>query len=373
MKTTMLPTPRRRTPVVLRAAGSTALALACLDLAGCSKPAPAAKAADPVTVTVAQVQEKPISAALSANGLMIPELEAAVSTELNGYRVAKVFVDQDAMVKAGQPLARLDDTLLRAQIDQQKAVVAQQQVASERQAAEAQRVAGLDNQGVLPQEQIVERRLAARSGVAAVQAAQAQLNDLDTREGLMTVRAPVGGLVLERAVRPGDVASPTTALFRIAADDVIELNADVPEASLSAIHPGDTATVQLPDGETLTGRVRVVSPEVDQQTKLGHVRITLPRRPDLRNGGYGRAIFSGSQRLARVVPDSAVRYDADGASVLTLTADNHVKRVPVKTGARQSGVVELVDGPPTGVRVVLGGGAFVLDGDLVRPVPAPAP
>ena len=356
-------------PSPLRAGRSLTL---CLALAACHKPAPAAVTAhEAVTVSVTPVKVEALQGGLSANGLLTPKLDAAVSTELSGFRVAQVFVDQNASVKAGQPLARLDDTLLQAQIAQQRAMVVQQQVAAERQQAEAQRVAGLDNQGVLPQEQIVERRLAARSAQAAVQAAQAQLNDLNTREAMMTVRAPVGGLVLERTVRPGDVAAPATAMFRIAADDQIELNAEVPEASLAGIRPGDPAQVELPDGERMDGHVRVISPEVDQQTKLGHVRIVLPVRADLRTGGFGRAIFAQSRRPAPVVPDSAVRYDADGASVLTLTADSHVKRVPVQTGARANGKVELVQGPPPGTRVLLGGGAFVLDGDLVRPMEVP--
>jgi HlyD family secretion protein len=354
--------------------GVAAVLASSLAVAGCHKPTAAAKAParDPVTVSVARVRTQSLQGGLSASGLLIPKLEAAVSTELSGYRVAQVFVDQDAPVKSGQPLARLDDTLLRAAIAQQQAVVDQQKVAAERQDAEAARVAGLDNQGVLPQEQIVERRLAARSGHASVAAAQAQLNDLTTREGLMTVRAPVGGRVLERTVRPGDIAAPSMAMFRIAADDVIELNAEVPEADLAGIHPGDPAEVELPDGSHVEGRVRLISPEVDQQTKLGHVRVTLPVRPGLRPGGYGRATFSQSRRPAPVVPDSAVRYDADGASVLALDGQNRARRVTVKTGARANGQVELIEGPPPGTRVLLGGGAFVLDGDVVRPVEAPA-
>ncbi len=342
---------------------------ASLLLAGCHKPAAkAAAAAAPLTVSVTPVRTQVLRGGVTASGLLIPKLEAAVSTELSGYRVAKVFVDQNAQVAADQPLAQLDDTLLRAQIAQQQAVVDEQKVASERSVAEAQRVAGLDNQGVLPQEQIVERRLGARSASAGVAAAQAQLNDLLTRERMMTVRAPVGGLVLERTVRPGDIAAPTMVMYRIAADNVVELNAEVPEADLAGIHPGDHVTVTLPDNASVDGVVRVVSPEVDAQTKLGHVRVTLPPRPDLRPGGYGRATFLNSGRSVTVIPESALRFDADGASVLTLGSGDTVHRVPVRTGARAGGLVELLSGPQPGATVLLGGGAFVLDGDKVNPV-----
>lgn len=347
---------------------STAAALA---LSGCSKPKPKASAKpaeQPVAVSVAQVQSRPIASGLSAPGLLVPREEAAVSTQLSGYRVAQVYVDQNDLVAAGQPMAKLDDTLLRSQIAQQQAVVTQQKVAAERASEQAQRVAGLDNAGVLSAEQIAERRLNARSGQAGVLAAQAGLNDLRTRQSLMTVRAPVSGRVLERMVRPGDVASPSQPMFRIARGGLVELNAEVAESDLAKIKPRQQAEVELPSGAHVTGTVRLVSPQVNAQTKLGSVRVLLPVRPDLRIGGYGRALFSGLVRQAPAVPEAAVRYDADGASVMTVDQNDRVHKVAVKTGARAGGMVELLQGPPAGSRVALGGSSFVMEGDKVRPV-----
>jgi HlyD family secretion protein len=348
-----------------------AVVSACALLAGCHKPAAGAKtaaASQPMAVSVTTVKSMALRGGLSSSGLLVSQYEAAVSTQLNGYRVAQVYVDQGAQVKAGQPMAKLDDTLLHSQVVEQQAMVAQQQVAAERSQAEAQRVAGLDNAGVLPEEQIIERRLAARSAKAAVAAAQAQLDDLLTREKLMIVRAPVSGLVLTRTVRPGDIAAPATPMFTIATDDIVELNAEVPESNLPQIKAGDRADVALPNGATVNGVVRVVSPQVDAQTKLGHVRVTLPVRADLRPGGYGRAIFLQSSRSGIVVPENAVHFDVDGASVMVLQADDRVRRAPVRTGERAQGLVELTQGPPAGTTILLGGGAFVLDGDKVTPV-----
>ena len=357
----------------LRPALLALVALAPLALAACGGHAPAKKAAveNPMTVSIAPVETRALKGGLSASGLIVSREEAAVTTELNGFRVARVLVDQDAWVRQGQPLAQLDDTLLRSQIAQQTAVVVQQQVAAERTQAEAKRVEGLDNMGVLPQEQISERRLAAKSSLAVVAAAQAQLNDLKVRQGLMTVRAPVSGRVLERTVRPGDVATPAMVMFRLARDGQVELNAEVAETDLARIHPGDRAEVSLPGGAKVTGVVRLVSPQVDANTRLGRVRVTLPVRPDLRSGGFGRAEFTDAARQAPVAPEKALRFDADGASVLVLGPDDRARRVPVKTGARSEGYVELLQGPPAGAKVLLGGGAFVLDGDKVRPVEGP--
>ena len=94
----------------------------------------------------------------------------------------------------------------------------------------------------------------------------------------------------------------------------------------------------------------------------------LPVRPDLRPGGFGRAVFTGLSRTVTAVPEGAIRYDADGASVMVVGADNRVRQVAAKTGQHAGGYVELVQGPPAGSRVLLGASTFVLPGDVVRPV-----
>jgi HlyD family secretion protein len=144
----------------------------------------------------------------------------------------------------GQPLAYLDETLLRSDIAQNRAAVAQSRVAAEKANQEASRVSALDHTGVLSDEAIAQRRLAARTAQAQVDQSQAQLSAQLVRQGLMVVRAPVAGRVLTRTVRPG-VASPSTVMFTLARDDRSELDAEIPEELLGAVHPGDHARVRL--------------------------------------------------------------------------------------------------------------------------------
>jgi HlyD family secretion protein len=356
-------------PIKACVAGALILAL---GLAGCAKkPAPVQdERANARSVRLGVVDMRPLAGGLSASGVLVSREEAAVNPELSGYRVAKVFVEPDTTVSQGQPLAQLDDTLLKAQIAQQTALVAQQQVAAEQADKLAKNVAGLDNQGVISSEQIDQRRFQARSARAALAAQTAQLNDLKTRADRLTLRAPVAGLVLERNVRPGDIsaASATTPMFRIARDSLVELYAQVDEGSMGGIRMGDAVQVTLPDGASITGHVRLIEPQVDAQTKLGRVRIALPVRPDLRPGGFGRATFVGLKRTVPAVPETAIRYDANGASVMVVGADNRVSQVPVRTGDHAGGYAELLQGPPAGARVLLGAAAFVLPGDMVKPV-----
>lgn len=344
--------------------------VALLAACGKAEKAPESAQARARSVTVTRVAERPISGALSATGQLTPREEAAVSAEVAGYRVARVLVEQGAYVRAGQTLAVLDGTLLNAQIDQQAAAVAQAEATAAQAEAEARRVQGLDGAGVLSQEAIEQRRATAKAQRAAANAQAAGLRDLQTRRTKLSVTAPVAGLVLSRAVRPGDTSTVGGAepWFRMARDGLIELEAQMSQEDLDRVRVGQPVSVVLPNGATVEGQVRLVSPSVDAQTKLGAVRVRLPVRPDIRAGGFARAEFANVAGGGLTVPETAVRYDANGAGVMTVTADNKIKHVAVKTGERGSGLVQILQGPPAGTRVVKSAGAFLLDGDLVRPV-----
>lgn len=333
---------------------------ALLVAAGCKKPPEKQTEAQRArAVTVVQIAPRAIVGSLAASGDLVPREEAAVAPEVSGYRVTRVLADVGDYVRAGQTLAVVDPALLDAQVAQAKAQAAQAE-------DQAQRVKDLDGQGVLSQEQIVSRRYQA-------EVARANLRALTTQRQKLSVSAPVSGVVLEKNARPGDISTPSaTPWFRIARDGQIELSADVAEDDLSRIRVGQQATVTLPSGAVATGRVRLISPQIDPQTKLGEVRIMLPVRSDIRAGGFGRAVFDDATANVLAVPEAAIRYDADGAKVMVVGPDNKVKRVPVQTGARGSGLVQLTKGPPAGTRIVANAGALFLDGDLVRPSDAPA-
>lgn len=347
------------------------VAIAVLGLAACGKKEAPKKdpAAQARAVRVVRVEARPITGALTASGSLIPREEAAVAPEVTGYRVARVLVEEGAYVRAGQTLAQLDGALINAQVAQQKALAAQAAVQAEQAEREAARVKGLDGQGVLSDEALDQRRFQARAARASADAQAAAYRDATTRAGKLAVSAPVSGLVLERTVRPGDLsAGGGTPWFRIARGGEIELAAELTEDDLARVRPGQRATVTLPSGVTAVGQVRLVSPQVNTQSKLAIVRIRLPVRSDIRAGGYGRAQFDDAVGAGLTVPETAIRYDADGASVMTLDAANKVKRVAIQTGARGGGLVALTKGPPAGTRVVQNAAAFLLDGDLVKPI-----
>lgn len=346
-------------------------AAALLGLVACSEGS-ADKAPKPVTevvrtVSVAQVELRPMGGVQQASGLLVAREEIAIGSELGGYRVAALLADEGDSVRAGQPLARLDDGLLQAKIAQAQASLVQARAQAKQAQAESARVEGLDGQGVLSDEQIQQRRTAAASANANADVAAATLAGLRVEAERMVLRAPVAGVVLQRNVRRGDVASAGgEAMFRLARDGMVELAAEVPEDQVDRIQPGHRVEVTLASGVVLDGQVRLLSRRVDDKTKLAQVRVVLPVRADLRPGGFAQARFAQASAPVAAVPEKAIHFEAGGPQLATIDADSRIRKLPVSLGARAQGWVALRDGPPVGTRLALGGGAFVLDGDRVQ-------
>jgi HlyD family secretion protein len=348
-------------------AAALAAALA-LCLAACGGQPPAAPEAQARTVSVVRIAMRPITGGLVTSGLLAPRQQVEVSPDLAGYRVSRLYVDEGQWVRAGQPLAEMDGSILKAQLDQQLSQAAALRATAEQREAEAQRVQGLDAQGVLAVEQVQDRVFAATNARAGVTAQLAAAREMQTRLAHMIIRAPVSGLIITRNVNLGDISGAGAApWFVMAQDGQIELQADVGEADFDKMRPGLSATVTLADETTAQGVVRLVSPRVDAQSRLGKVRISLPVRPDIRAGGYARASFEDVSRAVEALPETAIRYDANGASVMVVGPDNRVSLAPVRTGEHGGGYVELLSGPPPGTVVVAKAAAQLLPGDVVKP------
>lgn len=362
--------------------------LLSLSLHACGqKPAPAEEAdttaaaenGEAQAMRVTRVEARSLADEVTAMGRLVLREEAAVGSELPGYRVSRVYVDEGDWVKQGQAMAQLDDTLLQAQIAQAEATLATQKATSEFRRSQLERAEALAKEGAVSKAQLDQSRMEAASSDAALLASQANVNEMKVRQSRMTLRAPVSGAVLQRAIRPGDISGASaTPYFRIARDGLVELDAELPDAKLALIKEGMPATVKLITGETIQGKVRFVSPRIDANTSLGRARIELPYNKALRPGSFAEARFGSSSTADSVlaVPASAIRYEAGGPSVMTVDDANKVKQVPVKLGERAGDYVQLIEGPPAGSRVLAVGSSFTLDGDVIRPVEegaAPAP
>jgi multidrug efflux pump subunit AcrA (membrane-fusion protein) len=183
-----------------------------------------------------------------------------------------------------------------------------------------------------------------------------------------TVRSPAAGIVNHRTIRVGMTASARAdPLFRIIVNGEVELQGDVPATRIAKLAPGQTARVELAGVGEVTGRVRVVAPEVDLATQLGRTRISLGNDEKFKVGAYARAIVEVGRSCGATIPLSAVLYGPEGA-IVQVVRDDRVETRRVRVGLLSGGNAEIREGLNEGDMVVARAGAFLREGDRVRPI-----
>lgn len=323
-----------------------------------------------VTAAVATVIDQP--RIINASGTVSAWEEVPVGAETGGLTAVGVYVDEGTYVRQGQLLVKLNDSLLQAQLRQQQAAVAAAEANAAREDAALARAQELRGRGFLSQASLDTATANQRSAQAQLSSAQAALSEIRTRLDQTNIRAPVAGLISSRSVTRGQIVQPGVELFRMVRDGRLELDAQVPEAELRTIRAGMGATITSDQAQGATGRVRIVTPQVDAQTRLGVARIALNPGSGLRPGMFARAAIDVGAQPAVVVPSDAIVFREGKPGVYVIGARNTVSFTPITTGARNGAMIQVVTGLQAGQRVVVQGAGFLGEGDAVTVAPAHA-
>jgi RND family efflux transporter MFP subunit len=355
-----------------RSAVRTALALSAalgvMLLAACGghgeEKAPEKSGASRQNVTATTVAQTNLDRTVTASGTVSAWEEVPVGAETGGLVATAVYVDEGSYVRQGQPLVQMNDALLRAQLNQQQAQVQTAEANVARDDAALERAQELKERGFLSQASLDTALANQRSSQANLVAARAALSETRTRLSQATIRAPVSGLIISRSVTKGQIIAAGAELFRMVRDGRLELDAQVPETELGLVRAGQSATVTSSEAGSTTGTVRIVTPEVNAETRLGLARVALSPGSQLRPGMFARADIAVGAQPATTVPTASVLYRNNRAGVFVLNADSTVRFQPVTVLSRTDAQTA-VSGVEPGVRVIVQGAGFLNDGDGV--------
>jgi len=377
--------------------GGAAALLLGVALAGCSSRPDTASpdTSAPVPVTVAPVAMTDVASPIESGGVVQARTTATITARILAP-VRDVRVSPGDRVRAGQVLVTLDanDLAAGARAARAAAVAAGQgskAAAAERQSAEAglalarathDRIEGLLAKRSATAQELddataalrgAEARVAAAAARAqqaesAIEGARAASDQASTTESFAAITAPFDGIVTEKLIEPGNMASPGTPLLRMEDTRGFRLEVRVDESRVGQIENGAAVTVVL-DGAshgattTINGTVTEISRAVETDARAFLVKISLPEVPGLRSGVFGKARFAGTPRRALTVPPAAVVRRGQVTSVFVV--ENGVARVrlvnlsanEVLAGLSESEVV--IVSPPAAVsdgrRVSAGG------------------
>jgi HlyD family secretion protein len=330
--------------------------------------APKAKQAPSVTVFVPGRQS--VASTISATGSLAARREMPVGVVGEGGMVTRVWVEPGDWVGAGQVLASIERSVQTQETAQLAANISVAQADAKLAQAELDRAQALLARGFISKADIDRRTATRDAAVARVRVAQAQLGAGRARVGRLDIRAPAAGLVLSRAVEPGQVVSPGSGvLFRLARGGEMEMRAQLAEGDLARLSVGLGAQVTpVGTANSFTGQIWQMPPVIDPQTRQGVVRVALAYNPALRPGGFASATIASGRVDAPLLPESAVLTDAKGSFVYVIDGNNKAVRRDVKPGPITDAGIPILSGLTGTERVVLSAGAFLNPGETVVPV-----
>jgi multidrug efflux pump subunit AcrA (membrane-fusion protein) len=289
-----------------------AMAVALPTLARAAEEKKSGATSGGAAVMVVKATNACFSDMVRVTGFLVPRREAVVAVEQEGFRVSEVLVRDGDQVTENQELVRLGGPAAAAQ---------------------------------------------------AAQAAQ-QNPQAASRPGIVTLRAPAAGRIIQATARAGSFASPQLGpLFRIAIDNEIELDAEVPYVHVLKLTPGVTARITIDGGPEVSGRVRIVAPEIDRRTQLGKARLAVPRNPAIKVGMFARATIDANRSCGVSVPKSALDH-----STVQVIKDNTVETRKVQVGLFSDTDIEIREGVKEGEIIVANAGTSLHDGDKVKTI-----
>jgi HlyD family secretion protein len=397
-----------------------AAAVALLWAPGCGKGGQKPQGPPPLAVDVGKAARQDIATFVQLDGQISPLQESILSLPQSGTVVA-VYVNEGNRVSAGQVLAKLDDSTLRAQLAANQAAVSQAEATLQGSSLSvpitAQQVAGnvvgaqqtltqaqntltsaqaeyqraktqyesdqqLAKQGYVAQRALDTSRSAyvtaqqqlnsARATIAAAQsslttakrnvgqtaisqqdvqqkratleAAQANVKLLQAQIAQTTLSAPYDGVITQRLLDPGALASPNQPILRISQIDTVWVNANVPDGNLPFVRRGTQVTFSSPSvpGHTFTGAIYDVNATPTAGTLSYRARIREPNPDDRLRGGMLVTLNVRKEyhKDAIVVPRTAVFTTDTGSSVYTIQ-DGKAKAIPVTVGLQTDTLTEV--------------------------------
>ncbi len=274
-------------------------------------------------------------------------------------RVIELEVFEGDQVAQGNLLVRLEDDLLRAQLDKARATKRQKQL-------DLQRQEGLRSRRAVSDDELTQAR-------TALAVAQAEERLLETRLAFTHIQAPFTGVITERHVEPGDFVTKNSHLLTLA--DPASLIAEVyaSELVLPRLELGDLVELcidALGPGR-FEGQILRIHPALDRTSRQAIVEVAMDPIPTgARAGQFVRATLGIGAIYRLLVPFRAVRRDRDGEFLWLLGDGNKVEHRPVRTGLRITDRIEILEGLESGERVVTRGFLGLAPGKTVQVVAA---
>ena len=334
--------------------------VALLMSVGCGskeEPATAVVSAAPETTiqgAVVEIKTVQVPIRVEVTGQVRPIFQATLSSRIQGT-IDQLLVREGTQVVKGQTLIQLDSRDVQADLARASAEV-------ENTKAQFNRMKLLYGEEAVSKQEV-------ENATRAFKVAEANRKTALTQLSYTVVKAPFDGVITEKKVEVGEMASPGQPLLKMEDPLQLRLEATVAEGDLKSVSGGDTIPVVIDalGGQALTGVVSQILPAGDPQTHTFMVKVDLPQTSELKTGMFGRFQLDKGTHQTILVPDSAIVERGELTSVFVVGSDQISRLRWIKVGRRFDTQTEILSGVNVGERALLDG-ARGIDGAAVKVV-----
>lgn len=378
-----------------------------------------------LTVTTLSPVKKDIKKTLSVTGNLSAWDMVYVQPAISGLKVIDIYGDTGQYVNKNQVLVKLDDSMIKAQINSAKSrlINAQSQLEKTKNpnrdqdvlrlkaALEQSKVNLMDaeqnykryqslyEQGAVSkldldskntllktaealykqEEQRLNLTLAGSRteditiAQAAVADAQAQIQQLNIQLAQTIITSPDSGLIQEKQVFLGDVSSSMNKMFSIVRHKRFELQAKVPESDLKNIREGQFVNITSDADSKIStsGTIRQIGPGVDPVSRQAIVKISTDYVDGMQTGQFLRGSVNIGSNKSLVVPSKALINNEGISKIFIVNDKSFVNLKKVEIGSRTGDFIEVKSGLTERDKIIVDGIGFLRDGDFVKVVPTP--
>ena len=331
---------------ILLFAGFALGASACSSSAEKSAAPPARTSYNMVSVEGFVVKPSVLTANVTASGTLLPLEETELHPEASG-RVVSLHLPEGKAVRKGDLLLKVFDQDLQTQVSKLGVQLKQAEI-TEQRLAELLKVKGVSQQ---------EYDLAALE----VQTIKSEIELLRINITKTELRAPYDGVIGLRKISPGAYVTPASAIATIRSSGALKLDFAIPEKYSGRIHPGQAFSFTVEGSPTrYTAVVQATEQRITADTRNLQVRgLVRGNASGLLPGGFAEVEISlGNNSQALLIPSQAIVPQARDKKVF-VSRGGKVASVAVKTGVRQSGMVEITDGLAAGDTIAITGVLFL--------------
>ena len=303
-----------------------------------------------VTVQVETVRETTRQPQVELVATIEPVRRAAIAARVTGT-ITKLPVVLGSRVKRGDLLVGISAREIasrvvqaKAQRDQARRNLKREQKLLKKNASTSETVKSLQDQYTM---------------------AEAAFQEATTLAGYTTITAPFDGVITQKMVNPGDLATPGMVLLKLEDETELQAVAAVPESLINRIKAGDKFMVQVPSADlTITGTVTEIGPAADPLSRTAPVKIDLEPNPALRTGQFARVILPLDTATTLLIPESAVVAFGQMNKVFVLK-DGHARLRLVRTGGRTGQLIEILAGLNPGEQIIVNNNRLLINGQPV--------